>query len=184
MAPMKSPVSPRIRPRQHAEFEPSGLGIRAMGLAALVLALALTGCATATFAPLPGGAVPGTPGSRAMMNSCLRLPIYSGPPNRPYEIMGIVHCASGANPMQAARAAVREGAEHGAEALVLMNEYVKIAGVKTPGATFGLWNAYSRDISVEWPCRDAGVPPLWRAYVDCLPAIYESEYLFAAIHWR
>lgn len=152
-------------------------------LAALCVLFALNGCATATYAPVVGKMKPGTLGTRAVVNSCLALPLYSGPPDRPYVVTGIIHAASGSNTMQAARAAVREAAQNGADALVLLNEYVQRGGMTTTGTMFGLWNAYSRDVSEDWPCRDLGVPPDWRAYVSSLPAIYESELVFAAIHW-
>jgi hypothetical protein len=126
---------------------------------------------------------PGTMGTWAVVNSCLALPVYSGPPNRPYVVTGIIHAASGSHTLQAARVAAQEAAENGADALVLLNEFVQRGGMTTTGTMFGLWNAYSRDVSDDWPCHDLGVPPLWRAYVSTLPAIYESEIVFAAIRW-
>jgi hypothetical protein len=181
MAAMKPPVPPRIR-QEEVEFERSGILRSAIMLATLCLALALSGCATATYAPV-AGQPPGKTGTRAVVNSCLRLPLYSGPPKRPYVVIGIIHAASGANSMEAARAAVREANEHGADALVLLEEYVRRAGIRTTGTSYGLWNAYSRDVSVEWPCPDLGAPPLWRAYISSLPSVYESEIVFAAIRW-
>jgi hypothetical protein len=182
MPAMKSPASPGTRP-QKAAVERSGILRSGAMLALLCLALAASGCATATFAPVAGDPKPGKMGTRAVVNSCLILPVYSGPPNRPYVVTGIIHAASGSNTMEAARAAVREANQNGADALILLNEYVRRAGKMTTGTSFGLWNAYSRDVSEDWPCPDLGVPPLWRAYISSLPSIYESEIVFAAIRW-
>lgn len=180
---MKSPASPRIR-LEHAEFKLPGVWRSAALLSALSLVLVLGGCATATYSPVMGKPKPGKMGNRALVNSCFLLPIYSGPPNRPYAVVGIVHSASGSNITQAARVAVREANENGADALVLLDESVLRAGVRTTGTGFGLWNAYSRDFSdEELPCPDLGVSPSWRAYVDYFSAIYESEFVFAAIRW-
>lgn len=155
-----------------------------MNVVVAILGFAMSGCATATFVSVGGDPKPAKTGNRALVNRCMKLPIYSGAPDRPYVVIGVIHSDAGSdNYMGAARAAVREADQHGAEGLILLDERLRRAGMMTTGTGLGLWNAYSRGAPGLVMCQDQGVSPLWRAYVSTLPAIYELEYVFAAIRW-
>src|SRR5438477_3314469 len=123
-------------------------------LATVCLATALTGCATADFTPYVGeqqrwptakGAFVTTitsydgPG-RSGTGQQYTLPVYFGPPNRPYVVLGSVDVDTpvgrlfeGSEQVTTLKPAVRVAGQHGADAIIVNGQDVEARGYGTTG---------------------------------------------------
>jgi hypothetical protein len=121
-------------------------------LVALVFAAALTGCATADFTPYVGeqqkwptakGAFVTTINSydgpgRSGTGQQYTLPVYFGPPNRPYAVLGSVDVDTpvgrlfeGSEQTTTLKPAVRVAGQHGADAIIVIAQDVETRGYST-----------------------------------------------------
>ncbi len=105
-------------------------------VAGVVLATALAGCTTADFTPYAGAQQHWPTASGSFVNSNYKIPVYMGPPNRPYIVLGYIDTEAPyglLNRHQSITEAVDESVKRGADAIVLLT-----SGVNTVGsATFG-----------------------------------------------
>src|SRR5438874_4791328 len=129
-------------------------------LIVLSLAAALSGCATADFTPYEGaqqnwptarGAFVRTVNSyngpgRSGTGQQYTLPVYFGPPNRPYNVLGYVdvdtpvgRLLEGSEETATLKPAVREAGQHGADAIIVVAQGVETRGYST--STFGNLNS-------------------------------------------
>jgi len=118
-------------------------------LTTLVAAAVLAGCATADFTPYTGAQQkwPTAPGAFVQVveaghgpmaeGGAYKLPVYFGPPNRPYRVIGSIDAESGnlaiwqSGKIESLRPAVREAAQHGADAVIVLGEDVETRGYST-----------------------------------------------------
>ena len=122
-------------------------------LFALSLATALAGCATADFTPYVGAQQNWLTSSGAFVQTIeagnglmseggrYKLPVYFGPPNKPYRVIGYLDAESGSlaiwqsGKTESLRPAVKVAARHGADALILVAQGIETRGSST--ASFG-----------------------------------------------
>ncbi len=107
--------------------------------------LLFAGCAThTTYLPWEGSQH-WSVSDGAFVNRQYRLPIYSGPPGRPYEVLGLVRVQVHGQPEHDA---VREAVKHGADALFPYSSEKSAAGTYGYSATehFG-WGPYSASVT-------------------------------------
>jgi len=119
---------------------------------ALLASAVLSGCATADFTPYVGeqqrwptakGAFVTTidsydgPG-RSGTGQQYRLPVYFGPPNRPYHVLGSVDVDTpvgrlfeGSEQVTTLKPAVRVAGQHGADAIIVIAQDVETRGYST-----------------------------------------------------
>src|SRR5438477_11345738 len=130
-------------------------------LATVCLATALTGCATADFTPYVGeqqrwptgkGAFVTTINSydgpgRSGTGQQYTLPVYFGPPNRPYIVLGSVDVDTpvgrwfeGSETTTTLKPAVRVAGQHGADAIVVIAQNVETQGYSTTSFAQGQSN--------------------------------------------
>src|SRR5437763_7216290 len=114
-------------------------------LIGLLIATTLTGCATADFTPYTGAQQkwPTAPGAFVKTveaghgpmaeGGAYKLPVYFGPPNKPYQVIGSIDAEvplgfyqSGKT--ESLRPAVREAAQHGADAIIVLAQGVEARG--------------------------------------------------------
>jgi hypothetical protein len=121
-------------------------------VAAICLAAALSGCATADFTPYVGeqqkwptakGAFVTTINSydgtgRSGSGKQYTLPVYFGPPNRPYNVLGSIDVDApvgrlfeGSAQITTLKPAVREAGQHGADAVIVIAQDVETTGYST-----------------------------------------------------
>src|SRR5438477_6225973 len=121
-------------------------------LATVCLATALTGCATADFTPYVGeqqrwptakGAFVTTVNSydgpgRSGTGQQYTLPVYFGPPNRPYRVLGYVDVDTPvgrlfeqSTQVTTLKPAIREAGQHGADAIIVIARGVETTGYST-----------------------------------------------------
>ena len=66
-----------------------------------------------------------------------KLPVYFGPPNRPYRVIGSIDAESGnlaiwqSGKIESLRPAVKEAAQHGADAIIVIAQAVESRGSTT-----------------------------------------------------
>lgn len=156
----------------------------AVRLLAAACVLVLGGCATATFTPLEGKPKPGALGKNAKVNTDWDLPIYSGPPSRPYVVIGMIEADAGEGGIDGlTRAAIREAEANGADGLIVVSADRQVTGVMTTG--FGGWPAYGW--GGPWPYYPA-YGPFWGPYfggpfVGVSRPVFDTVALFAAFRW-
>jgi hypothetical protein len=117
-------------------------------LIALIPAALLTGCATADFTPYTGAQQkwPTAPGAFVQTveaghgpmaeGGAYKLPVYFGPPNRPYQVIGSIDAevplgVFQSGKIESLRPAVRQAAQHGADAIIVMAQDVETRGYST-----------------------------------------------------
>jgi hypothetical protein len=120
---------------------------------ALLLAAVLGGCATADFTPYVGAQQNWPTSSGAFVQTIeagngpmseggrYKLPVYFGPPNKPYRVIGYLDAESGSlaiwqsGKTESLRPAVKVAARHGADALILVAQGIETRGSST--SSFG-----------------------------------------------
>jgi len=121
-------------------------------LLAVVLVAALAGCATADFTPYVGAQQnwPTAPGSfvkvvnsydgpgRSGTGKQYTLPVYFGPPNRRYTVLGSVDVDTpvgrlfeDSEQIATLKPAVRKAGQHGADAIIVVAQNVETRGYST-----------------------------------------------------
>src|SRR5436190_11953972 len=119
---------------------------------AFSLAAALTGCATADFTPYEGAQQKWPTSSGAFVRTInsydgpgrsgtgqqYTLPVYFGPPNRPYIVLGSVDVDTpvgrwfeGSETTTTLKPAVRVAGQHGADAIIAIAQNVETQGYST-----------------------------------------------------
>src|SRR5205823_540608 len=127
-------------------------------VASICLAAALTGCATADFTPYVGEQQKWPTSSGAFVQTVeaghgpmaeggvYKLPVYFGPPNRPYRVIGSIDAESGnlamwqSGKIESLRPAVKEAAQHGADAVIVLAQDVETRGYSTSSFAQGQSN--------------------------------------------
>ena len=144
------------------------------------------GCATATFTAIEGKLRPGALGKNAMVNTDWGMPIYSGPPTRPYVVIGLIRAKGGEGGIKGlTRAAIRQAEINGADGLIVVNAARRLVGYSTT-ATVGPWPGYGW--GGPWPYCGPGYGPYWGPYfggpyVGVTQPVYQSTALFDAFRW-
>jgi len=136
----------------------------------LAAMLVLTGCATADFTPYVGAQQNWPTSSGAFVQTVeagigpmseggrYKLPVYFGPPNRPYRVIGYLDAESGnlaiwqSGKTEALRPAVKIAARHGADALILVTQ-----GVETRGSTTTSFGNAASNTSVSGTVYGSGI---------------------------
>jgi hypothetical protein len=115
---------------------------------ALLTAAVLTSCATADFTPYTGAQQkwPTAPGAFVKTveaghgpmaeGGAYKLPVYFGPPNRQYQVIGSIDAevplgVFQSGKIESLRPAVREAAQHGADAIIVIGQDVETRGYST-----------------------------------------------------
>jgi hypothetical protein len=131
-------------------------------LIGLLIASTLTGCATADFTPYVGAQQKWPTSSGAFVQTieaghgpmseggAYKLPVYYGPPERPYRVIGYLEADSGSlaiwqsGKIESLRPAVKVAARHGADALILVAQ-----DVETRGSTTSSFGNFSSNTSIS-----------------------------------
>ena len=130
--------------------------MRSMTLPPSAVALCiLTSCASAEFTPYTGAQQdwPTAPGAFVQSVEAgigpmseggrYKLPVYFGPPNRPYRVIGMLDAESGnlamwqSGKIEALRPAVKIAARNGADALIVLGQGTETRGYSTTGFAQG-----------------------------------------------
>jgi hypothetical protein len=127
-------------------------------LITLSAAALLTGCASADFTPYVGEQQKWPTSNGAFVQTveaghgpmaeggAYKLPVYFGPPNRPYRVIGSIEAESGnlaiwqSGKIESLRPAVKEAAQHGANAVIVLAQDVETRGYSTTSFAQGQSN--------------------------------------------
>jgi hypothetical protein len=114
-------------------------------LIALSLATVLTSCATADFSPYVGAQQKWPVASGSFVQRKFDLPVYFGPPDRPYIVLGYMDTQSAplaiweSGKDESIKPAVKEAARRGADALILLGN--ETSGRGTITSSSANWNS-------------------------------------------
>ena len=120
-------------------------------LFALSLAIVLVGCATADFTPYVGAQQTWPTATGAFVRTVggadghYVLPVYFGPPNRSYRVIGYIDAESAnlaiweSGKTESLKPAVKAAKQHGADALIIVTQGVESRGSVT--SSFGQSNS-------------------------------------------
>ena len=114
-------------------------------LIALLLAAALTSCAGADFSPYVGAQQHWPTSTGSFVQRKYGLPIYFGPPERPYIVLGYIDSKSAGlavweeGTYESIKPAIKAAIQRGADAIIVLGSNTRTAG--TINSSFSNWNS-------------------------------------------
>jgi hypothetical protein len=109
----------------------------------LFLALLLCGCASVEYTAYSGRQQNWPVASGSFVQRKFELPVYFGPPDRPYRVLGYMETESAplavweTGKSESIKPAIKEALKHGADALILLTSGTNIRGSKRPPTVNG-----------------------------------------------
>jgi hypothetical protein len=102
-----------------------------------LLAISLNGCANVEYTAYSGAQQKWPVASGSFVQRKFDLPVYFGPPDRPYQVLGYMEVESAplsvweSGKNESIKPAVKEAAKHGADAVILLTSGANVVGAST-----------------------------------------------------